>query len=85
MINSHSQINEHINEHINNGSIRIIDDISKVYYDGFTPPPPGAVFSQEWGFQDGVLGTSPPKRRHNRFRDVFKCGIKDDSAQRTRM
>jgi predicted nucleotide-binding protein len=25
---------------------------SKVYYAGFTPPPPGANFSQEWGLMD---------------------------------
>lgn len=25
---------------------------SRVYYDGLTPPPPGANFSSEWGFQE---------------------------------
>lgn len=33
---------------------------SRVYYADFRPPPPGALFSQEWGFVDtfGIMGTT---------------------------
>ena len=31
---------------------------SRVYYTDFRPPPPGALFSQEWGFDDAIgMGT----------------------------
>ena len=30
---------------------------ANVYYDGFTNPPPGAVFSREWGFEGSTLGS----------------------------
>ena len=28
---------------------------SRVYYEGFSPPPPGAHFSQEWGLMDSYM------------------------------
>lgn len=30
---------------------------SRVYYAGFSPPPPGAHFSQEWGLMDTYLSS----------------------------
>lgn len=30
---------------------------ANVYYDGFTTPPPGTVFSREWGFEGIILGS----------------------------
>lgn len=30
---------------------------ANVYYDGFNPPPPGAMFSREWGFQGEFYGS----------------------------
>jgi predicted nucleotide-binding protein len=40
---------------------------SRVYYDGLTPPPPGASFSQEWGLKDGYgrHGTRGDWREYN--------------------
>ncbi len=45
---------------------------SKVYYDGFTLPPPGAVFSQEWGFQDVFSMGSRGEWREYNFNEVVQ-------------
>ena len=31
---------------------------SSVYYENFSPPPGGAFFSIEWGFLDGIVGST---------------------------
>lgn len=44
---------------------------SRVYYDDLQPPPPGANFSAEWGFQDSYMirGTTGKWREYN-FDDI---------------
>lgn len=45
---------------------------SKVYYDNFDTPPPGAVFSQEWGFQNVHSMGSRGEWREYSFNDVVQ-------------
>lgn len=44
---------------------------SCVYYEGFTEPPPGARFSQEWGLMDFAIGDTVGDWREYRFSDVI--------------
>lgn len=52
---------------------------SRVYYDNFQIPPPGAEFSQEWGFQDVFSMGTRGKWREYRFDDVVQL-IKDEAG-----
>lgn len=45
---------------------------SRVYYEGFQTPPPGAAFSQEWGFQDAFSMGSRGDWREYKFDDVVQ-------------
>jgi len=45
---------------------------SRVYYDEFRSPPPGAAFSQEWGFQDAFSMGSRGDWREYKFDDVVQ-------------
>lgn len=45
---------------------------SRVYYAGFESPPPGAAFSQEWGFQDAFSMGSRGDWREYDFDDVVQ-------------
>ncbi|MCF6244101.1 MAG: nucleotide-binding protein [Sulfurovum sp.] len=45
---------------------------SKVYYEGFQSPPPGAVFSQEWGFMNVYSMGSSGDWREYKFDDVVQ-------------
>lgn len=45
---------------------------SRVYYADFQVPPPGAAFSQEWGFQDAFSMGSRGDWREYRFDDVVE-------------
>src|SRR5215813_4227196 len=38
---------------------------SRVYYEGFAPPPPGANFSQEWGLKDMSFTDEVRNLSHN--------------------
>jgi hypothetical protein len=44
---------------------------SRVYYDDFDPPPPGAHFDSEWGFLGQFQGTTGDWREYQ-FDDVIK-------------
>jgi predicted nucleotide-binding protein len=43
---------------------------SRVYYEDFAPPPPGARFSQEWGFMQVFSMSTTGNWREYRFDDV---------------
>lgn len=43
---------------------------SRVYYENFEPPPPGAVFSQEWGLMESLSMGSRGAWHEYRFDDV---------------
>ncbi|MDF1690697.1 MAG: nucleotide-binding protein, partial [Cycloclasticus sp.] len=45
---------------------------SRVYYEGFQSPPPGAAFSQEWGFQDAFSMGTRGEWREYKFDDVVQ-------------
>jgi hypothetical protein len=45
---------------------------SRVYYADFAPPPPGAHFSSEWGFQDTFTQESTGDWAEYDFDDVRK-------------
>lgn len=45
---------------------------SIVYYEGFQSPPPGATFSQEWGFQETLSMGSKGDWREHKFDDVVQ-------------
>lgn len=45
---------------------------SRVYYEGFQSPPPGAAFSQEWGFKDAFSMGSRGDWREYKFDDVVQ-------------
>lgn len=46
---------------------------SRVYYANFKTPPPGAVFSQEWGFMDSFSSGTRGEWREYRFDDVISA------------
>jgi predicted nucleotide-binding protein len=45
---------------------------SRVYYENFKPPPPGAAFSQEWGFKDAFSSGTRGDWREYSFDDVVE-------------
>ncbi len=45
---------------------------SRVYYENFNSPPPGAEFSQEWGFQDAFSSGTRGGWREYKFNDVVQ-------------
>lgn len=45
---------------------------SRVYYEGFQSPPPGADFSQEWGLQNAFSMGSRGDWREHKFDDVVQ-------------
>lgn len=53
---------------------------SRVYYKDFQTPPPGAEFSQEWGFQDAFSMGTRGEWREYRFDDVVEL-IKEEAGE----
>lgn len=53
---------------------------SRVYYENFQAPPPGAVFSQEWGFKDAFDMGSRGAWREYLFDDVVSAIEQDAGA-----
>ncbi|MFD9440997.1 TIR domain-containing protein [Streptomyces sp. NPDC060006] len=53
---------------------------SRIYYEGFNPPPPGAHFDNEWGFQSDFHGTTGEWREYSAAEIKEKLrGLSDDA------
>jgi predicted nucleotide-binding protein len=48
---------------------------SRVYYEDFKPPPPGAYFSVEWGFYPATMGRTVGDWREYRHEDILQLVI----------